>query len=187
MGSAHVHPRPTTDRLAQYGGFGLLVVMIAAALGQVALALTLRATPGLPLLLLSALVTLALVAPVLMLTSATPAVSVAPEGITIQPRVWRERFVRWGDVHAIKDYPLLPPKDAEAGRRALVGRSQYRPAEGKMLVIPSLPLPYRFTGLFAGEGFTGVIGLTNRTHTDYDALIRQVVKYARTEAEGTEG
>lgn len=174
MGSTHVHPNPTTDRLAQYGGLGLIVVMIAAGLGQIGLAL---AQSGLPLFLLSGLVTLSLTAPVMLLTCATPAVSIAPEGITIQPRVWRERFVGWSEVRAVKDYPLLPPRDTEAGRRALVGRGRYRPAEGIMLVIPSLPLPYRITGLFAGEGFTGVIGLTNRTHTDYDALARQVMKY----------
>ena len=49
--------------------------------------------------------------------------------------------------------------------------------------IPSLPLPYRFTGLFAGEGFRGVIGLTNRTHTDYERLIEQVEKYTKASAE----
>jgi hypothetical protein len=179
MGSTHVHPNSTTDRLAQYGGIGLVVVMIAAALGQIALALAYE----LPLFLLSGLVTLALVAPVIMLTSATPAVSVTPEGITIQPRVWRECFVRWTDVRAVKDYPLLPSHDVEVGRRAFVGRSKYHAAEGKMLVIPSLPLTYRFTGLFAGEGFTGVIGLTNRTHTEYNALIRQVMKYTGTRTE----
>ncbi|MCC6802024.1 MAG: hypothetical protein IT319_03990 [Anaerolineae bacterium] len=176
MGSTHVHPHPASDRLAQYGGVALVVVMIAAALGQVALALY-----GLPLFLLSGLVTLAMIAPVMMLTSATPAVSIAPDGITIHPRVWRERFVRWSEVRAVKDYPLLPPRDVEAGRRALVGRKKYQAAEGKMLVIPSLPLPYRFTGLFAGEGFTGVIGLTNRTHTEYTVLIRQVMKYTSAE------
>ena len=178
MASSHVHPNPATDRIAQYGGIALAVVMVAAALGQIVLA-----TVGLPLFLLSGLVTLGLIAPVMMLTSATPAVRVSAEGITIQPRVWRERFVGWEDVRAIKDYPLLPSKDAESGRRAMVGRKRYRPAEGKMLVIPSLPLPYRFTGFFAGEGFTGVIGLTNRTHTDYDALIKQVNKYSKRSAE----
>ena len=45
-----------------------------------------------------------------------------------------------------------------------------------IVIIPSLPLPYRFTGLFAGEGFVGVIGLTNRTHSDYERLIEQVEK-----------
>ncbi len=178
MGSTHVHPHPATDRLAQYGGIALVVVMVAAALGQVALAFL-----GLPLFLVSGVFTLLLVAPVVMLTAATPAVSVAAEGITIQPRVWRAHFARWSDVRAVKDYPLLPPKDIEVQRRVLVGRRRYRAAEGKMLVIPSLPLPYRFTGLFAGEGFVGVIGLTNRTHTDYEALIKQVMKY--TDAKST--
>jgi len=172
MPSTHVHPHPTTERLAQYGGIVLAVVMVAAGIGQIALA-----TMGLPLFLLSGLVTLLLIAPVMLLTSATPAVQVSAEGITIQPRVWRERFVRWDEVRAVKDYPLIPPKDVESGRRLMEGKRRYRPAEGKMLIIPSLPLPYRFTGLFAGEGFVGVIGLTNRTHSDYERLIEQVEKY----------
>jgi len=178
MASTHIHPHPTTDRLAQYGGIVLAVVMVAGALGQIALA-----TLGLPLFLLSGIVTLLLIAPVVLLTSATPAVSVNAQGITVQPRVWRERFVRWDEIQAIKDYPLLPPKDVESGRRMMVGKKRYRPAEGKMLIIPSLPLPYRFTGLFAGEGFRGVIGLTNRTHTDYERLIEQVEKYTKASAE----
>jgi len=173
MPSTHVHPHPTTDRLAQYGGIVLAVVMVTAALGQIALA----ATIGLPLFLLSGIVTLLLIAPVMLLTSATPAVQVSEDGITIQPRVWRERFVRWEEVRAVKEYPLIPPKDVESGRRLMEGKRRYRAAEGKMLIIPSLPLPYRFTGLFAGEGFVGVIGLTNRTHSDYERLIAQVEKY----------
>ena len=79
--------------------------------------------------------------------------------------------------------PLLPPKEVEAERRLAVGRRKYRPAEGKMLINPALPLPYRFTGIFAGAGFTGVVALTNRTHTDYDALIKQVEKHLVTSNE----
>lgn len=172
MGSTHIHPRPALDQLAQYGGIALVVVMIAAALGQFVLA-----TAELPLFFLSGIVTLLLIAPVMMLTSATPAVTVSPEGVTIQPRVWRHHFVRWSEVREVRDYPLLPPPEAEAERKALAGKKKYRAAEGKMLVIPSLPLQYRFTGVFAGVGFTGVVGLTNRTHTDYDTLIRQVEKF----------
>jgi hypothetical protein len=174
-GSPHRHPNPLADRISQIGGLVLIVVMIAAALGQFVLALS-----GLPLLLFSGIITLLLIAPVMLLTSATPAVTVSADGITIQPRVWRARFVRWDEVRAVKPYPLLPPKDVEVGRRAFVGRRRYRPAEGIMLVIPSLPLVYRFTGLFTGEGFTGVIGLTNRTHTEYEALIQQVQRNTHT-------
>src|SRR5690606_20049546 len=99
MASLHTHPNPTTDRLAQVGGIVLVVVMVVAALGQVVLA-----TLGLPLFFLSGIITLLLVAPVIMLTSATPAVSVSSEGITLQPRVWGERFVRWQDVRDLRDY-----------------------------------------------------------------------------------
>ncbi|MBI1259839.1 MAG: hypothetical protein GC204_20415 [Chloroflexi bacterium] len=178
MASTHTHPHPLTDRLAQYGGIVLTVIMIAGAVGQIVLA-----TAGFPLFLLSGIVTLVLIAPVMLLTSATPAVSVAPEGITLQPRVWRERFVRWDAIRAVKDYPLLPPKDVEVGRRTMVGKRRYRPAEGKMLIIPSLPLYYRFTGLFVGEGFTGVVAVTNRSHTDYARLIAQVEKYTKERTE----
>jgi hypothetical protein len=174
MASTHTHPNPLTDRLAQVGGVLLMGVMVAGALGQFALAF---ASAGLPLFWLSGIVTLLLIAPVMLLTSATPAVTVSPEGITIQPRVWRERFVRWQDIHEIREYPLLPPKGTEAERRLAVGRRRYRPAEGKMLLIPSLPLQYRFTGFFVGVGFSGVIAVTNRTHTEYEALIRQLTKY----------
>lgn len=172
MSSHHTHPNPLTDRLAQYGGIALTILLVLGGLGQFVLAAL-----GLPLFLLSGLVTLALIAPVMMLTTATPAVTVADDGITLHPRVWRDRFVAWDDVRALKNYPLLPPKEAEVNRRAMVGKRRYRAAEGKMLVVPSLPLPYRFTGLFAGEGFTGVVALTNRTHTGYDALIRQVERH----------
>ena len=172
MASTHIHPHRLTDGIAQYGGIALAGVMVAAGIGQIGLALT-----GLPLLLPSGIITLLLIGPVLLLVSATPAVSIAPEGITLQPRVWRDHFVPWSDVREIKDYPLLPPKDTEVGRRAMVGRQRYRAAEGKMLIIPSLPMQYRFTGLFVGEGFVGVIGLTNRTHTDYERLIQQTVRY----------
>ena len=180
MASTHTHPNPLTDRLAQVGGVVLIAVMVAGALGQFALAL---ASAGLPLFWLSGIVTLLLTSPVMMLISATPAVTVSAEGITLQPRVWRERFVRWQDIREIREYPLLPPGGTEAERRLAVGRRRYRPAEGKMLLIPSLPLQYRFTGLFAGVGFTGVIALTNRTHTEYEVLIRQVEKHVVTSAE----
>jgi len=176
MPSTHAHPHAMNDRLNQYGGFALMIVMIVAGFGQIVLAAF-----GLPLFILSGIVTLLLIAPVMLLISATPAVTVAADGLTIQPRVWRARFVPWSAIRAVKDYPLLPPKDIEPGRRLLVGRQRYAPAEGKMLIIPSLPLYYRFTGLFVGEGFTGVVALTNRTHTDYKRLIDQVNKHVRTE------
>ncbi len=178
--SIHKHPHSLTDRLSQYGGIVLAVVMVAAGIGQFVLAVV-----GLPLFAISGLMTLALIAPVMLLVSATPAVSLSADGITLQPRVWRDRFVAWEDVRAIKDYPLLPPKDAEVNRRAAVGKKRYRPAEGKMLIIPSLPLQYRFTGLFAGEGYIGVVALTNRTHTDYDALIKQIERHVEAAASPT--
>jgi hypothetical protein len=171
MTSHFAHPSPCLNRLTQYGAFLLMILMLLAAVGQLALALI-----GFPLvvLLITSAITFLLIAPVLMLTTATPAVTVGEDGITIEPVIWRARLIRWHEIAAIKPYPLLPPAEVEVGRRAFIGRRRYRPAEGVMLVIPSLPPHYRFTGLFTGEGFTGIIALTNRTHTDYGRLVALV-------------
>jgi hypothetical protein len=163
------HPNPGLDRWVQRGALALAVLMVIAAVALLIIGLL-----GLPLMILAALVTLALIAPVLMLTAAAPAVTLSEDGLTIHPVVWSDQTIRWEDVHAIKDYPLMPPPGAEVERRALVGRKKYRAPAGRMLIVPTLPIQYRFTGFFAGEGFTPVIAITNRTHTDYEKLIRVI-------------
>jgi hypothetical protein len=172
LADLYAHPNPALDRWVQRGALALAALMGLAALGLLFLGVR-----GLPLMGLAALVTLLLTAPVLMLTTAAPAVSVSDEGLTIHPVVWPPRLIRWAEVRAIKDYPLLPPPGAEVERRAFVGRKGYRAPAGKMLLVPSLPFQYRVTGFFAGEGLTPVIALTNRTHQDYDRLIRAVETY----------
>ncbi|MBZ0294773.1 MAG: hypothetical protein K8L99_19580 [Anaerolineae bacterium] len=169
------HPRSGQNRLLHYGAAVLVVIMLIAALFQVVLALLIQ--PGM-LFLLTAILTLALVPFVLSLTTATPAVSIAREGLTVEPVVWKNCFVPWDGVAAIKPYPLLPQASAETTRRAMVGRKKYRAAEGIMLVIPSLPLQYRIIGVLAGEGWTPVIALTNRTHQDYDTLVNRIKSYS---------
>jgi hypothetical protein len=173
MKSAHVHPNPRLDSFTQYSALALCLVILLAAVAQI-LALLVGA-PG--AFVLTALLTLAFVPYILLLTTATPAITVTPEGLTIQPRVWREQFVSWDAVRAIKAYPLLPTEDGEVMRKALSGRKGYSPAQGKMLIVDGLPFQYRITGWFAGEGFTPVIAITNRTHTDYDRLIEQIERY----------
>ncbi len=174
MKSTHLHPNPLLDRVTQYGAVALVAVMLVATPLQIALVLL--GAPG-GLFLFSGFGSLLLVPPVLLLTTASPRVTVSSDGLTIQPLIWREQFIPWSEVQAIKDYPLLPPSDSEIGRKALNGRLRYRPAQGKMLVIPALPVQYRVTGYFAGAGFTGVIALTNRTHTEYDKLIKKAMIY----------
>jgi hypothetical protein len=171
------HPNPTLDRITQYGALALVGVMLLAALSQIILAFTVR--PAL-LFIMTAIITILLIPFVLMLTASTPGVTVTKEGMTIEPLIWKAHFVPWQDVKAVKYYPLLPHTGAEVTRKAMVGRKRYRPAEGIMLVIPSLPTQYRITGLLAGEGFTSVIGVTTRTHGDYDRLTEQIFKYTGT-------
>ncbi|NDJ61360.1 MAG: hypothetical protein GYB67_09555 [Chloroflexi bacterium] len=170
------HPRPRWYQLTQIAAVALIVLLILAALAQIALVLL-----GSPLLLavVAAVIALALTAPLLMQTTISPPVTVSADGLTLRPLIWRQQAISWAAVESLKPYPLLTPASAEVVRRGLSGRSNYRPAEGMMLVIPALPLPYRVAGLLAGEGFTAVIALTNRTHTDYPALIAAVIDHVR--------
>lgn len=168
------HPNPRIDRITQYSALVLVAVMLLASLAQVVLAFMVR--PAL-LFILTAVITILLTPFVLMLTTSTPGVTVTKEGLTIEPLIWKAHFVPWRDVKAVKYYPLLPQAGAEVTRKAMVGRKRYRPAEGIMLVIPSLPPQYRITGLLAGEGLTSVIGVTTRTHSDYDRLTEKIFTF----------
>lgn len=171
MPSHHTHPSPVLDMLTQYGAIAFLLATMLILISQVVLAFS-----GAPafLLVLTSVTLILLVAPALMLTTATPAVSVDEADFTLHPRVWPRRAVLWSDVLAVKPYPLLPPADTERARKALVGRRKYRAAQGIMLIVPSLPWMYRLTGFFAGEGFRPVIAFTNRTHEDYSTLVERV-------------
>ena len=168
------HPKPQQNRLVQYGAAFVSLLMLAAAGLQVLLAVIV--TPGL-IFGLTALITLLLIPFVLLLTAATPALTLSPEGLTLEPMIWKRQFVPWGQVTAVKPYPLLPQAEAETTRRALVGRNKYQAAAGIMLVIPGLPLQYRIAGVLAGEGGQPVIAITNRTHTDYETVVDQIRAY----------
>lgn len=168
------HPKPLLNKLSQYTLALALALIVVSAPLQVVLGL---AIPQGRLFILTGVLSLLLVLPLLMGLFVHPSLSVSDEGITLHPIIGGSRFVRWDEIHVMKDYPLLPSEDMEANRRQFVGRKNYRPAQGKMLVIPSLPFPYRPAGWFAGEGFTGIIALTNRAHLDYDNLIKLIAPH----------
>ncbi|GAB4511354.1 MAG: hypothetical protein OHK0046_09330 [Anaerolineae bacterium] len=172
--SRHSHPHPGLNRLTQYSVMVLVGLMLLSVPLQIAL--NFLGAPG-GGFILSALLTLLLIAPLVMLTAATPEVSAADEGLTLHPLLWKDRFVPWGSISAVKVYPLLPAREAEVNRRVLVGKKRYRPAEGVMLVIPELPPQYRIAGFFAGERGKPIIALTNRAHTDYEHLVETVLAH----------
>lgn len=173
MTTTHAHPQPLLDALTQYGAAALLALITLSVPLQIVLAFS-----GAPVFALTGLFTLAFAPFLLMLLAATPAVTVGPDGLIVQPKLGKAQAVAWADIAAIKPYPLLPPPDAELSRRYLAGRSRYRPAEGLMLLIPRLPAQYRVAGLLAGEGFTPVIAVTTRTHDRYDLLVKKIRAYA---------
>ncbi len=168
------HPRPQQNRLIHYGAIIVSLIMLIAAILQLLLAVIV--TPGM-IFFLTAIITLLLIPFVLMITTATHDLTLADDGLTIEPVIWKSRFVPWSQVAAVKPYTLLPQRDAETTRRALVGRNKYQAAEGIMLVIPGLPLPYRIIGFLAGEGGKPVIAVTNRTHTEYEAVVEHIKNY----------
>lgn len=159
------------DWLTQASALLLFAIMLLSAPAQMLFLFV-----GAPLFFITALITLALSPVVLMATAVSPAVTLVADGLWLEPRFWRRRFIAWGDVHAVKVYSLLPAD--ESNRRLFVGRKNYRAPQGIMLVVPGLPPQYRIAGFFAGEGGRGIVALTNRTHTEYDKLKKKIIHYA---------
>lgn len=167
----HYPPKhPQSYRLRMAGLSLLLAVMLLAVPLQVLLAVL---TGGL-LFVLTALMLLLLCVPVLVGIFATPPLDISDEGVCVRPFLGRARFIGWAQVDALKPYPLLPRPDQETERRALVGRTRYRPAEGYMLVLRGADWQYRLTGYLCGEGLRGVVAFTNRSHADYESLLKRV-------------
>lgn len=164
------HPAPHRYRLEQRLLMALLIAVVAGAVGQLVLALLLRSL----LFGLGALTLLAFAPFILMTLSVAPPLMLSAEGLLIRPHWWRARLIPWADVLAVQPYPLLPRPDQETERRALQGRKRYRSAEGWMLIVRGLPWQYRMAGFFAGAGGQPIIAITNRTHSGYDALMKQV-------------
>ncbi len=167
------HPRPWLDRITQYGAVVTLAIMLLSLPLQVLLAFS-----GARVMLWTAVLTLLLCPFMLMLTTSTPALTLSDAGFEMKPMFWRARFVPWAEVEAVKPFPLLPHTDAEVSRRVMTGKRRYRPAEGIMLVVPSLPAQYRIVGFLAGESGKPVIAVTTRTHTDYDKVVKQIRRRA---------
>lgn len=163
-----VAPRnPQAYRLSQMTALALSALLLVSSPLQVVLALS---VPSAGMFVVSALLSLVLVLPLVLMASNTPPVTLSPDGITLQP--WPDSTtpttIGWDAVKEIKPYPLLPPEDAETVRKVMVGKKNYRPAEGLMFVCEGLPWRYRVVGFFCGEGFKPVFAVTNRSHADYD-------------------
>lgn len=165
------HPSPLLKRAIEVGALVMCLVMLIGALTMMALPL-LGAPSG---FLLAGPLLILLAAPVLMLTAYAPAVTLDAHGITLHPAIWQDRHIPWETVAAVKVYPLLPSPDEESVRRHLIGVRSYKPAQGIMLVVPSLPAQYRIVGYLAGVGGKPAVVLTNRAHRDFDHLVEDVL------------
>lgn len=168
----YTHPNPRLERTRHLLAVGLLGLIVFGIVGQFILAVLLHSG----LFAVTGVVLILLIPLVLMLLSATPPLMLNAQGITIQPIIWKQRFIRWEDVVAYREYPLLPPAAQERERRLLVGKQKYKPAQGKMLVVRGLPFQYRAAGYFAGAHSQPIIAVTNRSHRDYEALVKHLDK-----------
>ncbi|MEO0562364.1 MAG: hypothetical protein AAF125_09625 [Chloroflexota bacterium] len=171
----HTHPNPLQHNIIQYGSAATAALMLVCVPLLLVMAFIVQYGG---FLVVGALVVFVLSLPVLMLTAVSPPVTVSADGIAVEPLLWNRRQIAWDDVAAVKAYPLLPTEDTEVNRRTFVGRRNYTPAQGVMLVLPGMPIQYRIAAFFAGEPGRAIIALTNRTHTDYPALIETVERYA---------
>jgi hypothetical protein len=167
------HPSPTIDRISQIISFlGACLLLLALPLF---LLLVLAGAPG--GFLLVGVVAAVLSLPLLMRTAVAPALAINDDGLVLQPLIWRDVAVPWAAITAVTRFPLLPSEDAEVTRKIAVGRRNYNPADGIMLVIPALGWQYRIAGFFTGASGQPVIAVTNRAHTDYQALVKHILQY----------
>ena len=170
----YTHPNPTAYKLTQWLILLATVVILLSVPLQILIAVI---YPQAVLFYLMAVITLMLTAPLLLYLTVTPTVSLDDAGLTVHPFIGKSHYIDWDAIQAVQDYPLLPRQSHEVNKRLVVGRKRYKQAEGIMLITSQLPMVYRVGGLFAGERGRKIIALTNRTHDDYDHLVRQVKKH----------
>lgn len=174
MESLHDAKNPRAARISAWTAAAFVVVLGLSLPLWVVMSLS---APRALLLLLMLVPTVLFLPAVVYLSVATPPVTLTNEGVRLRPLVlWRETFIAWADIESAQPYPLIPSPETEIVRKALVGRRKYAPAEGVMLISSALPLPYRVVGFFAGQGNKGVVAFTNRTHADYETLVKFIAK-----------
>ena len=172
--TSHEHPNRLLYKVQQVALLASLIASLFASVMLIVVALLLST----PLFVIMSLLVLLLSAPLLMALVNTPPVTITDEGLILQPFIGNERHIPWQAIEHIEAYPLLPQANQEILKQYLIGRKKYRPAEGIMLIVPSLPLPYRIAGLLTGTGGMPLIAFTNRTHQDYETLTHRIMHYA---------
>jgi hypothetical protein len=170
--SFYAHPQAWQYQVEQWGALLLLVLIIFASLALLILAFLIPA----PLFVPMSFIMLFLAAPVLNLLLTSPPVQIEESGLRLKPLFGGERFIAWEDIQDLRAYPLLPNANQEVLRQWMVGRKQYRAAEGIMLLVPSLPAPYRIAGFLAGSKGLPIIAFSNRSHVDYYELKSRLEK-----------
>lgn len=172
--TTHTHPNMSIYKVQQIALIGILILAVIASALLLVVAVMLSA----PLFIIMSVLVLLLAMPLLMALVNTPPVTIREEGLLLERFIGGNHLIIWDDIEAIEPYPLLPQADQEILKQYFVGRKKYRAAEGIMLIVPSLPLPYRIAGILAAAERKPVIALTNRAHGDYYRLKDNIMHYA---------
>lgn len=172
--TSHTHPNMSLYKIQQIALIAILILAVFASLMLLVVAVMLSA----PLFIIMSVLVLLLAMPMLMALVNTPPVTIREEGLLLERFIGGNYLIAWDDIEAIEPYPLLPHAEQEILKQYLIGRKKYRAAEGIMLIVPSLPLPYRIAGILATAERKPVIALTNRAHSDYYELKDSIMHYA---------
>jgi hypothetical protein len=123
---------------------------------------------GLPCLILMIPFLLGMIFPLVVLTALHPGITANEEGLRLKPLIWKASELRWENLVALTDHSLIPapPPDRQL-------RLRKKPAQvGYMIIVQrgALGWPYRLVGVAAGHGLNPIFAISNKTHTNYEAL-----------------
>lgn len=158
------HPTP---RLRQIVGGLALLGMVGIIFGAGGL-LIIGLFYGLPCLILMIPFLLGMIFPLVVLTALHPEITVREEGLQLKPLIWKASEVGWENLVALTDHSLLPAPPPDRQFRLI----KKRPAVGSMIIAKqgTLAWPYRLVGCAAGHGLNPIFAISNKTHTNYEAL-----------------
>jgi len=185
--SCHPPRFPALYRLKRWLTAAGLFLCAVALIGEGLLILLGIGNGGAMFLLL--LFTAALTAPLAIGAVLTPPLTVAADGLTVQPMLGPARFVPWEAIAGLRPYTLQPVDEPLA--RLLLGRANMPRRDGRWVLVGGplfggpLPLTYRLAAWLTGLGNVAVFGVSDATHRDYDTLLAALE--ARAGPQATEG
>lgn len=176
--SIHRHPRPLVRAFTRFAvAMGLSAALLVFLL-QIVMAFTVGS-----LFIGTAIFTVLLTIPLMLLSVLHPEVTITTTGVRLRPLLWQAQTVPWNMLSTLTDHPLI--YEDPVINRHLYGK-RHRGREGKVIVMcrdAHVMWQYRLLGLVSGAGWTPAFGISSTTHTDYDQLLQTLM--SRLEAQNS--